>query len=204
MKRLTWNHRDDPSSQARLFAAEAADPDFVIADFAGGGDGSALCWEALEPWTRSRGVTIAVLEGSVGSPALDIALCSDLVHLLPSTRLRLARGPEAPAPGVIWALGRAGRRALARGLLSTADLDATEAVDIGIAHEMIRNRESLSFPGGVSLAAATVARDLMRSGRSDGAGLQLELAAFRLLFASGDPERGARAFLEKREPSFQS
>ena len=202
MKRLCWSHHDDPLGQTANFVAAASEVGLVIAEFDGGGDGSGLDWTALEPWTRSRAVTVAVVEGSVASPVLDLALCSDLVYLLPSARLCLARGPGAPAPGVIWALGRAGRRALARGLLSTVDLAATEAVDLGVAHELIRDRSDLSFPRGASLTAATTARDLMRSGVPGGSGLALELAAFRFLFATSDPEEGARAFLEKREPSF--
>jgi enoyl-CoA hydratase/carnithine racemase len=103
---------------------------------------------------------------------------------------------------VIWALGRAGRRALARGLLSTAEIPAGEAVEIGIAHQVLVDRMELPLPPGVSLAAVTSARDLMRSAPSRSAGLALELAAFRLLFAAGDPKEGATAFLDKRDPSF--
>jgi len=147
-------------------------------------------------------VTFAVVEGRVASPALDIALCSDLVYLLPSARLRLACGPGPPSPGVIWALGRAGRKALARGLLSTDDLDPAEAVSIGVVHDVIRDPTAVPFPDGASLTAATTARDLMRSSVSGGPGLGLELAAFRLLFAAGDPREGALAFLQKRDPSF--
>ena len=42
----------------------------------------------------------------------------------------------------------------------------------------------------------------MRAAAHGSAGLALELASFRLLFAAGDPEEGARAFLDKREPEF--
>lgn len=147
-------------------------------------------------------MTLAVLEGTVASPALDVALCSDLVYLLPSARLRLACGPGVPAPGVLWALGRAGRRALGRGLLATADLEPAEAVNIGVAHDIIQDRSGVSVPEGASLTAATTARDLIRSNVPGSPGLALELAAFRLLFAAGDPGEGALAFLEKRDPSF--
>jgi len=200
--RLRWNHRVDPSSQATRFVAEASRMGILVVEFEGGGDGSGIDWEIIERWTRSRAVTCAVLGGDVASPALDIALCSDLVYLLPVTRLRLAAGSGAPTPGVIWALGRAGRRALARGLLSTHDLDADEAKEFGVAHAVLRDRAELPIPRGASLTAVTTARDLMRSTRPGSAGLALELAAFRLLFAAGDPEEGAGAFLEKREPSF--
>jgi enoyl-CoA hydratase/carnithine racemase len=202
VRKLRWDDRVDPSVQVVSFSAQASETGILIAEFESCGGGPGLSWAALEPWTRSRAVTLAVVEGPLASPALDVALCSDLVYLLPASRLRLARGPGAPAPGVIWALGRAGRRALARGLLSTADLSAAEAVDIGIAHEVIRDRAALPFPDSASMTAATTARDLMRSRDSGGSGLALELASFRLLFAAGDPGEGARAFLEKRESSF--
>ncbi len=202
MQRLRWNHRDDPSAQAKALAAEASRAGLLAVDYEGGGDGSGIAWEVVDQWTKSRAVTCAVLGGDVASPALDIALSSDLVYLLPMTRLRLATGPGAPTPGVIWALGRAGRRALARGLLSTADLDADEAKAIGVAHSVLRDRAELPISEGASLTAVTTARDLMRSALPGSAGLVLERAAFRLLFAAGDPEEGARAFLDKREPSF--
>ena len=87
-------------------------------------------------------------------------------------------------------------------LVVLADPAAAEAVALGVAHELIRDRSDLSFPNGASLTTTTTVRDLMRSGIPGGSGLALELAAFRFLFATGDPEEGARAFLEKREPSF--
>jgi enoyl-CoA hydratase/carnithine racemase len=180
----------------------ASDTGFLVVDFEPGGDGSPLPWSMVEGWVRGRAVTVSVVDGVVASPGLDVALCSDLVYLLPTARLRLAVGPESPSPGVIWALGRAGRRALARGLLSTADISADEAVEIGIAHRVVENRREVPLPEGVSVAAVTSARDLMRSTRPGSAGLALELAAFRLLFAAGDPREGAAAFLDKRGPSF--
>jgi enoyl-CoA hydratase/carnithine racemase len=61
-------------------------------------------------------VTVAEVAGELASPALDVALCSDLIYLRPRANLRLA--------------------------------------------------------------------------------------SFRLLFAAVDPEEGARAFLEKRDPKF--
>ncbi len=202
MRRYDWNHCDDPSAQAANLATLASETGFLVVDVASGGDGSPLPWSVVEAWVRGRAVTVAVVEGVVASPALDIALCSDLIYLLPSTRLCLAPGPGLPSPGVIWALGRAGRRALARGLLSTAEIPAGEAVEIGIAHQVLVDRMDLPLLAGLSLAAVTSARDLMRSAPPRSAGLALELAAFRLLFAVGDPTEGAEAFLDKRDPSF--
>ena len=202
MRRFCWDYREDPSAQAASFTAEGSDQGFLIVDFDSGGDGSDLGWTMVEPWTRSRAVTVAMVVGEIASPALDIALCSDLVYLSPAALLRLASGSRSPSPGVIWALGRAGRRALSRGLLSTADIEAKEAVEIGIAHQVVRDPAELPLSLGCSITAITTARDLMRSVLPGSAGLALELAAFRLLFAAGDPKEGARAFLDKREPSF--
>jgi enoyl-CoA hydratase/carnithine racemase len=91
---------------------------------------------------------------------------------------------------------------LARGLLSLDEIGAREAVDVGLAHSVVGNGALPPLPTGASVTAATTARDLMRASAPGAAGLALELAAFRLLFASGDPEEGASAFMEKRPPSF--
>jgi len=103
---------------------------------------------------------------------------------------------------VIWALGRAGRSALARGLLEVDDLSAAEAVMLGVGTGIVPADEPLPLPESMSVASLTAARDLMRASALGSAGLALELASFRLLFAAGDPEEGARAFLEKRDPEF--
>ena len=71
-----------------------------------------------------------------------------------------------------------------------------------LAHEVVDSADELPLPSPASLAAATAARDLMRSQAAGEPGRALELATFRLLFASGDPNEGARAFLERRNPTF--
>jgi len=147
-------------------------------------------------------VTVSDVAGELSSPALDVALCADLVYLRPRARLRFAAGSDPPSDGVIWALGRAGRAALARGLLEVDDLSATDSVALGVATAVVSADEPLPLPKSMSVASLTAARDLMRVSARGSAGLALELASFRLLFAAGDPEEGARAFLEKRDPSF--
>jgi enoyl-CoA hydratase/carnithine racemase len=183
--------------------AEARELGFLRVDFAGGGDGRGLSWAVLEPWTRSRAVTIAVVDGPLASPGLEVALCSDLVYLRPQAVLMLAGEIDPPAIGVIWALGRAGRGALARGLLSRAAVSADEAAPLGLAQAVVPADGELPLPVGFSTAAVTTARDLMRAAPSMGPGLALELASFSFLFAGGDPNEGAMAFLEKREPGFE-
>lgn len=183
-------------------AVAAREIGYLVVEFPAGGSGRAVRWSDLEPWTRSRAVTVAVVAGTLASPALDAALCSDLVYLRPGALLRLSTSAAPPSDGVIWALGRAGRAALARGLLETADVSAEEAVRLGVATAVVASEDPLPLPEHVSEASLTAARDLLRCSARGAPGLALELASFRLLFAAGDPAEGARAFLEKRTPEF--
>jgi enoyl-CoA hydratase/carnithine racemase len=201
MRRTAWNHEECSLEQLSALSAEASEIGYLVVEFSGGGDGEAPPWSALEAWTQSRAVTVAEVAGMLATPGLDIALCSDLVYLRPQTVLQLASSKAPPSAGVIWALGRAGRAALARGLLGPAGVPASEAVSLGLASGVIESDTGLPLPCGISIASLTAARDLMRSRARGSAGLALELASFRLLFAAGDPEEGARAFLEKRDPN---
>lgn len=174
----------------------------LLLEFPQGGDGRTLPWSVIEPWTRSRAVTVSEVTGELASPALEVALCSDLIYLRPQARLRISASTAPPSDGVIWALGRAGRAALARGLLEERDLTAADAVTLGLATAVVADDDPLPLPKSISLASLTAARDLLRASAHGSAGLALELASFRLLFAAGDPAEGARAFLEKRDPKF--
>jgi enoyl-CoA hydratase/carnithine racemase len=199
---MVWDHDEEAWAQVRALVLEAREIGYLVVEFPEGGDGEPLPWSAIEPWTRSRAVTVADVSGVLASPALDVALCSDLVYLRPQAELRLTSGGGPPSDGVIWALGRAGRAALVRGLLEVDDLSAADAVTLGVATGVVPADEPLPVPESMSVASLTAARDLMRAGARGSAGLALELASFRLLFAAGDPEEGARAFLEKRDPKF--
>lgn len=143
-------------------------------------------------------MTAAVVDGVLGGAALDVALCSDLVYLRTGAELAIDQG--TPSLGQLWALGGAGRAALARGLLEPSPITAEEAVRLGLAVRVLAGDEGVPLPTEASVAARTTARDVTRV--PPGARSALELASFRLLFASRDPREGARAFLERREPEF--
>jgi enoyl-CoA hydratase/carnithine racemase len=201
VERRNWDTSRGVDQLSELIR-DAASPGRVVVRFDSGPDGPRLEWTEIEPWTRTRTVTIADVAGVLASPALDVALCCDLVYVRPKARLRLTSVAEAPPPGVVWALGRAGRAALARGLLGDGDIEPAEAVRLGLAHGVVDDGEPLPVASEGSVAAVTAARDLMRAGTAGDAARTLELATFRWLFASGDPEEGAQAFLEKREARF--
>lgn len=202
MRRVIWNHEEEAGGQVSALATKAREIGYLVLEYPDGGDGGPLAWSVVEPWTRSRAVTVAEVTGGLASPALDVALCSDLVYLRPQARLYLAASTAPPSDGVIWALGRAGRAALARGLLEANELSAAEAVNLGLANGIVVREGPLPLPTGYSVPSLTAARDLLRAAAHGSAGLALELASFRLLFAAGDPNEGARAFLEKRDPDF--
>ena len=203
MRRIEWDHGEEVGTQLTALVSKSSEIGYLVVAFPEGGDGRPLAWSTLEPWTRSRAVTVADVTGALASPALDVALCSDLVYLRPRAVLRLSSlSPAPPSDGVIWALGRAGRAALARGLLELGDLSDADSVALGVATGIVAADESLPLPESMSVASLTAARDLMRAAAHGSSGLALELASFRLLFAAGDPEEGARAFLEKRDPVF--
>jgi enoyl-CoA hydratase/carnithine racemase len=204
MKTVQWDHEQDPGVQISELCIPARELGFLVVEFEVGGDGSVLPWPDLEPWTRSRAVTVADIKGDLASPALDVALCADLVYLRTGATLRVSSSELAPSPGVIWALGRAGRAALERGLLNPEPLPDSEAADLGIVQEIVAAEVPLPTPTNPSIASLTAARDLMRASVSGLPGQGLELASFRLLFAAGEPAEGARAFLEKRKPVFES
>ena len=199
VREVEWNPEQGAAVQLEFWCGLAGEPGVLHALFGQPGESAAIDWIGLEPWTRSRAVTVAEVSSTICGSALDVALCSDLVYLHRGAELSPA--PGEPSVGLVWALGRAGRAALARGLLDPRPIDADEAVRLGLAQRVLEDGESPWVSDEVSVVALSTGRDLMRS--SVGARSEIELASFRLLFASGDPGEGARAFFDRRSPEFK-
>ncbi len=196
---VEWRSEESALAQVKAWCDLTGVPGVLQARFVASGDGGGLPWRALEPWTRTRAVTVAEIESDLGAPGLDVALCSDFVYLRRGVELQMGSGE--PTAGLLWALGRAGRAALARGLLGgDLTMGGDEAVRYGLVQRVLEPGESPIIGRDTSLTALTTARDLMRT--SVEARPALELAAFKLLFSAGDPGEGARAFFERRPAKF--
>jgi enoyl-CoA hydratase/carnithine racemase len=202
VRTLHWTLEWPAADQLRELAIAARAPGILVVRFWDLAADGAVSWTDLEPWARSRAVTVADVAGGVGGAGLEVALCCDLVFVRDGASLVLPGVECPPATGLLWALARAGSGALARALLDGGSVPAREAVRLGLAHQVVAADADLPLPDPASTVALTSARDLMRSRAGGSAGRALELATFRLLFAAGDPEEGARAFLERRMPRF--
>ena len=146
---------------------------------------------------RSEAV-VAVACGEVPAAALH----ADWLVLGAGARLTLRGDVAALAGALLWRIGGRARSLL---LLRPDELGANEALECGIADAVV--------PGGVEADAIRWTRDRFSSRghrafdvaalllRSRG-GDQLERALFAWLFATGEPQEGLRAFLEKRPARF--
>ncbi len=198
-----WSFREDPAEILERLAESACRPGvFVVRFEESRSAGVAIGPRELEAWTASRAVTVADIATPLAGPALGFALCADLVYLRAGAHLELPPPRELPSPALIFAAGRAGPRAPRRVLLGGGEIPPEEAMALGLVHGVSDPGDPLPLPLGASLAALTAARDLLRSKAAGGGALALESAVFRLLFAVGDPEEGATAFLERRKPDF--
>lgn len=202
MHSYEWKLEAETDRQLESLLAASGSPGYLVVSFDDGAAGAPAPWPAIERWTRSRAVTVSDVRGAIRGGALEVAACSDLVLVRGAARFELPPASEPPSRALVWALARAGRAALACGLLEGEAMTARRAVELGVAHRLMDGADTLPLPDAPSVAALTAARDLMRSPRRGSAGRALELATFSMLFASGDPEEGARSFLERRTPRF--
>ncbi len=199
---LPWRPGDAKQTLTALCQA-ASQPGLLVIRFGEPDDhGPPLTWRRLEPWTRCRAVTVADIAVALPIPALEVALTADLVLLREQIAIELPPVSTPMPDGLLWALGRAGRAAIARGLLAGGTIMARQALQLGLVQDVVPAGEPLPLPETLSLAALTTVRDLLRTRSADRGTRQLELASFRLLLATPDPKEGATAFLERRQPRF--
>ena len=85
------------AAQIAALCAEADEPGILRVDFSPGGDGPPIAWSRLEPWTRSRSVTVAVIAGALAPPAVEVVPAS-LTAAAPA-----AAAPAESAP-VEWTM----------------------------------------------------------------------------------------------------
>lgn len=146
---------------------------------------------ALEELLGRSDCVVAIGEGELRGLAAAAFLFADYAVMLRGATVILDE-PEAWA-GAVW---RVGRRAIALEETFTADAarnagladDVVDDAEVWRA-QWLRNRSTLALDS----AAALIRR---RGGDA------LERAEFARLFAIGEPQRGLRAFLEKRSPDF--
>ncbi len=201
---VSWDGSAGPEGVLAELLARTTQPGVVVLRIEGGGAGPPLPGAAVRRLRESRAVTVADLSGAVGGGALELAAACDLLYARRGAVLDTGGAGEVPPPAVVEAFRSAGLPALRRLLLEPGPVTAAEAVELGVAAALLAADEPLPLPAGASLAALTAARDLMRASATGPPALALESAAFRLLFAGGQPQEGGRAFLEGRDPDFDA
>ncbi|MFB3829108.1 MAG: enoyl-CoA hydratase/isomerase family protein [Bryobacteraceae bacterium] len=158
--------------------------------------------------------SVAAINGFALGGGLELAMACTVRFAAPEARL----GQPEVKLGIIPGYGGTQRlaRLVGRGralqmLLDGEPVEAAEALRIGLVNAVVPLPELLPYsaawlakvlanaPAAVSLVMETVDAGL---DMGLDAGLRLEAAAFGLTAATQDAKEGARAFLEKRRPSF--
>jgi len=143
-------------------------------------------------------MTIAFVTGELRGRPLAAALHCDWLAIDEGASI-VIDSPEA------WsgAIGRIGGRAYRLHLLGRAMLRAEEAVREGLADVLVPSGADpvqwfVDWVGGRSTLALDTAAALIRGRGGD----VTERFAFARLFATGEPQEGLAAFLEKRKPKW--
>ena len=135
---------------------------------------------------RRRELVVAVATGEINAAALF----SDWLVVTPEARLTIGRDATTIA-ALVWRLGPAAYRSYLLDALNVADAVADAVVSNAADVDRWLGRRS-------TLALDSAAALIRRRG-----GDPLERAEFARLFATGEPQEGLAAFLEKRAARFR-
>ena len=151
---------------------------------------------ALEDLPGRTDALVAAGDGDVRGLASAALLSSDYAVLDREAVVHIDTPEAWSAAG--WRLGR---KAFVMQVRGQTCLRAAEAVEAGVCDEVIEGDAQTWFDGWMrdrSSMALDSAAMLIRMRGGDA----LERAEFARLFAAGEPQKGLRAFLEKRRPQF--
>lgn len=224
----------DPAGYDRAFldrlaaAAEAAAGDDAVravvlrsqGDFGGGWSAAALADGGIDLGASIEAVaalpqpSVAALRGAVRSAALELALACDIRVAAEDARFSLPDTQDGAVPraGGTQRLPRAVGRAQALRLLLTGEqIDAAEALRIGLVSAVVPSAEVDTAARAVALAIAArapLATRLAKEAVHRGSempleqALRYELDLTVILQSTADRAEGVRAFTEKRPPRF--
>lgn len=169
----------------------------------------------LDLISHLRVPVIAAVNGFALGGGLELALACDFVYAsenasfgLVETRLGLVPG----FGGVARLARRVGNAVACEMIFSGAQINADEALRIGLVNRVVREGEAVS--SAISVAetiaqrgpyAVSLVKTLIRNGQNASLNVanEMEQRAFGLVFASSDHSEGIRAFLDKRTPNFE-
>ncbi len=171
--------------------------------------------EAVETLLTAPKPVVTGVNGVVAGGGLGLALAGDIVLASESARFEYAY-PKIGLSGdggATWLLPRlVGRRTAQEIVFLDRGLDAEEAVEAGLATEVVPDDAfddrleavAETLGSGPTKAYAEAKELLARSSTNDlETHLDLEKARIKTLASTGDYEAGLRGFLEKETPTFE-
>lgn len=158
---------------------------------------------------------IAAVNGYAFGGGLELALACDFIYSSEHASFGLVETKLGLIPG-FGGVARLARRvgdAVAREMIySAAQINADEALRIGLVNRVVRDGEVVASALNVAETiakrgpyAVSLAKRLLRDGQNTGLHVanSMEQRAFGLVFGSRDHHEGIRAFLDKRAPNFE-
>jgi enoyl-CoA hydratase len=158
---------------------------------------------------------IAAVNGYALGGGLELALACDFIYSSEHASFGLVETKLGLIPG-FGGIARLARRvgdAMAREMIfSAAQINADEALRIGLVNRVVRDGEVVSCAVSVAETiakrgpyAVSLAKSLIRDGQDSGLKIanSMEQRGFGLVFGSRDHSEGIRAFLDKRAPNFE-